>query len=79
MNRGSIVFAADDGSEFSLPVNEDGSCGPMPRAGVPRRWEPPILPPLVKHIQMRDAQSAANLAEILQELGCDVTTHRSDR
>lgn len=74
MMRGIIVFAADDGSEFSLPVNEDGTCGPMPRAGVAIRWEPP---PMVGHIKLKDAQSAETFGEFLKTLACEVTTLRS--
>lgn len=38
---GSIVFRADDGSEFEMPVNQDGTCGPLPVPAVIVRYVPP--------------------------------------
>jgi len=70
--RGEIVFLDSNGLEFSLPVNEDGSCGPLPRTGVALRWEPPTIK--AGSVRFRDAQSAAVFADALHSMGYAVVT-----
>lgn len=76
-DRGTITFAAEDGTEFSLPVNDDGTCGPLPRAGVMKRWNQPALPVGHMHIKFRDSYSAQTFATALSALGFSVSSFRS--